>query len=241
VIRNLITLLLFSALFGCASARISFQSTPDKVDVFVGRLGDRDLKGIGQTPITVTNSELSKNYGGSGPLIVEYRKQGYVSTRALITDLSANDLTVALEMTEGHDGVAGTTSSVDQEKLNLAIDTVFESQRLARVGRRDDALAKLKTLENDYPYLSSIYEIEGGIYYLQKKLKESYDAYSLAVRYHPINPESRRMRDLLESMLNKNAQQASQSTPAPSANSTPDAAAPTAPASVAPNPTGGTP
>jgi tetratricopeptide (TPR) repeat protein len=148
--------------------------------------------------------QVSSFYGGAGPVLVEYRKEGYLPTRAIITDLSANDLTISLELVVIQKIEDQEKKLQTQDKLNSTIDAVFESQRLVRVGRQDDALTKLKTLENELPYLSAIYEMQGQIFYLQKKYREALDAYSQAVKYHPNSPESLRMRERLQTLLEKN-------------------------------------
>ena len=71
--------------------------------------------------------------------------------------------------------------------------------------RFDDAIQQLKQVEAKRPQLAAAYELEGGIYYVQKKFKEALDAYTIATRINPKNPQSVRMRDLLEEQLGKRA------------------------------------
>ncbi|MBC7692647.1 MAG: hypothetical protein H7222_12875 [Methylotenera sp.] len=179
---------------GCASSVLTFQSTPADADVYAARLGANAPELIGKTPVTIKAAEFEKKIGGPGPFNLEFKKDGHNSARTLVTEASSVDLTISMELTP----VSGLE---DQEKLNAVIDQVFEAQRLARAGRYDDALLKLSALEKDVPQLAAIHELQGGIYYIQKKFKESLDAYSIAAHHNPKNSEAVRMRNALEISL----------------------------------------
>lgn len=193
---------------------LNLQSNPPKAQVYAAPLGGGTPKLLGETPLTVPVPSVQRDYGGSGPVILEFRRNGYLSSKTIITDLSAGDITVNLEL-------QATTGLEDAERLNSVVDSVFEGQRLARVGRADEALARLKQVESQAPQLAATYELEGGILYLQKKYREALDAYSLAVKFNPKAQESIRMRNMLEvalgvtrkSLPKPNAAEAGGSTP----------------------------
>lgn len=178
----------------CSTAKIALLSSPSQAEVYVAAVGDRKTKLIGETPIRMTSADLSKEYGGAGPLFLEFRKDGYSTVKAIVTDIGAVDLTINMDLPP-------TSGLEDQVRLNFVVDSIFESQRLAKVGREDDALSRLKALEKEAPHLAATYELEGGIYYLQKKYKEALDAYTLASNYNPKNPQVLRMRNYLEASL----------------------------------------
>ncbi len=179
---------------GCATATVTLQSSPPKAQIFVSSLGGSAPKLIGETPFVTSAPQLKSEYGGSGPAVIEFRKDGYNTTKTVITDLGAMELTVSSELRP-------TTGLEDQEHLNDVVNQVFEGQRLARAGRQQEALSKLKQVEKLAPALAASYELEGGIFYLQKKYKEALDAYSIAARYDPRDAEAVRMRNLLETTL----------------------------------------
>lgn len=178
----------------CSSAQITLLSSPSKAEVYAAALGERKAKLIGETPLKLTSSELSKAYGGSGPVSLEFKKDGYASAKTIITDIGAVDLTVNMDLPP-------TSGLEDQVRLNSVVDSIFECQRLAKVGREEDALSKLKAIEKEAPHLAATYELEGGIYYLQKKYRNALDAYTLASNYNPKNPQVVRMRNYLETSL----------------------------------------
>lgn len=183
--------ILIGLLSGCASTRVSLFTNPPGAKVYAKPLGSGRLQMMGETPVTVTGEQIEKEYGGSGPVLLEFRKEGFQTTTALVTELSSQDLNINMEMVPqgGLD---------DLQRLNGLIETLFECQRLVQVKRYDEALSRLKEVEKQAPQISTIYELQGGIYYLQRKFPDALDAYRLAVRYNPRNAEALRMRDMLE-------------------------------------------
>lgn len=186
-------------LSSCASATVSFDSSPQKADIYVLSGFDQgDGKKIGTTPLMISGSDIARATGSGGPVYVEMRKDHHRPARAVITDAAAADvrLSLALEPSSGLE---------DQETTNSAVDLLFESQRLTLSGRYDEAIAKIKQVQKDLPQLAAAYEIEGGAYVMQKRLPEALDAYRIAARINPRNPETLRMRNYLERMLGTEA------------------------------------
>jgi tetratricopeptide (TPR) repeat protein len=93
--------------------------------------------------------------------------------------------------------------------VNALIDRMFETQTLARAGRYEDALEKLRAIEREAPQLAAVYELQGGVYYLMNRYREALDAYSLAAKLNPANPQITRMRQVLETALSSQREPAS--------------------------------
>ena len=89
----------------------------------------------------------------------------------------------------------------EYEKFNHAVDDLFEAQRLVRVQRQEEALVVLRNLRNQTPDLSAIYEIEGGIYFLQKKYTDALDSYRLALKYNSKGIDALKMQIVLENLI----------------------------------------
>ncbi len=195
IVRTLFKACLIALLFsGCSTAMVTLESTPPAAEVFIRPYGSTESKQIGETPLNISASDLKRQSGPQGPVVLEFRKEGYLPYRAVITDLSASDFTLSGELTA--------VSGIDEQaKLNRVIDQIFEAQDLGRAGRQEDALVKLRALEREAPQVAAIYELEGGIYYLQKKFKEAFDAYNLALKLNPGEAQAVRMRALLKSVL----------------------------------------
>jgi tetratricopeptide (TPR) repeat protein len=191
-----VCLLLAAALSsgGCSTATLSLSSSPSEAEVYVRPVGGGEAKLVGKTPLAMKAAQLQDAAGGAGPLFLELRKEGHAPLQTLVTDLSAADLSLTLELKPS-------PSPGEAEKYNTSIDQLFESQRLARAGRYPDALARLKEVQKVFPELAASYEIEGGIYFLMKQFKSALDAYRQALRFNSANPDALRMRNLLEARL----------------------------------------
>ncbi len=187
-----IALLMFASVFvsGCATTRVGMFTNPPGAQVFAKPVGGRYVS-LGETPLTVSADKIEKEYGGSGPVLIEFRKEGFQKSNTLITELSSQDLNITTELVPQ-------VGLEDLQRINAIIETMFECQRLVKVGRYDEAMTRLKQLEKEAPQISITYEMQGGIYYLQKKYPDSLDAYRLSIRYNPRNAEALRMRDMLE-------------------------------------------
>ena len=184
-------LIIFSA---CSTTAIQIKSSPSDAEVYVKPMGKGEVQRLGTTPLISSSAQLEKANAGSGPVLLELKKDGYQTYRTLITETQNVDLALNLELLP-------ITGLEDHEKLNSLLDRVFQGQQLARRGNLNEALTQLKTVEKEAPQLAATYEIEGGIFYLQKKYREALNAYSQALKYNPKNIESIRMRSLLEKSL----------------------------------------
>jgi tetratricopeptide (TPR) repeat protein len=183
-----------TGLSACATGSITFQSTPPGAEILVKPVGAEDYRSIGETPLTLKSDELRARSGATGPIFVEYRKDLHRPARALVTDATGADLQISLELAQASGGE-------EIERINSVVEAMFECQSLARSGRHEEALAKLRALEATAPRLAAVYELQGEIYYLQKKYTEALGAYNLAVRFNPKSLESLHMRDFIEQTL----------------------------------------
>ena len=188
-------------LVGCSSvANLNLQSNPTASEVWIAPLDGTNPKRLGQTPLLIQSDEAQKIAGTSGAVVLEFRKDGYISSRAMVTDLFPSDITVTSQLQRS-------TGLENIETLNTVVDRLFEAQRLVRAGRLEDAMRLAEGVEKEAPELSAVYEIQGGIYYLQKKPQQSFDAYQTSIRFNPKNMEAIRMRNYLGSQLGKEVKQ----------------------------------
>ena len=146
---------------------------------------------LGETPLSLPATQIQPTVGGSGPVWIELKREGFQDQKTLVTDPSTGDL--KMEFTLKPFG------GLDQpDVMNWALDELFEAQRLVRAGRRADALTKLKAIQIKVPQLSATYEIEGGIYYLDKRYREAVDSLGQALRMNPNNLEAQKLKKLIE-------------------------------------------
>ena len=188
-ISAILVLLVTFVSCGSKSTYITFESVPNGVDIYVKPIDQDAYKRIGVTPLNFRADEIEKKYEGSGPISVEYRKLGFTSSNVIITELSAIDLKVKMEL-------FSESGLDDQRQLNWVIDTMFEVKRLATAKRYQDALKIIEKVRETVPQVSAVYELQGGIFYLMKRYSAAFDSYSAAVRYNPKNLENIRMKEI---------------------------------------------
>ena len=207
------TLLIF---VGCSTGRLVVESSPKEAQVFLRAAGQSKLQSIGESPTSRDISEVKDLLGGADTVVVEVRKSGYLPKSLVVTDIdSLSDVKVSLELSSVEKFVDGTDpnmgdaqkailSRLNEERVlatNQLIDSIFEAQRLAQVGRIKDSEQKLIEIEKQHPNVSSIYEIRGGIAYMRKDYVRALDSYRKAARANPSNIEVLNMKRHLENLV----------------------------------------
>lgn len=191
---SLMSMALAMGLISCASGTIVLESVPSRADVFITPAGGDQTQSLGQTPLTVKANDLAQINGRAGPYLLTFKKERFNESKAVITDIPPSDINFRVEL-------APVSGLEDQDYVNEMLDVVFDAQRLALAGRFDEALQQLKRVQQEVPQLAASYEMEGGIYFLQKRYTDALDAYRTAAKYNPKNPETTRMRNYLEQKL----------------------------------------
>jgi len=183
--------LLLSLLNHCASSKVQLASTPRETQVYVtGTNGGTPIL-LGKTPLNLESQQILSLAKVTGPVQFEFRKEGYTPFKIFVTDITSSDITLNPELAR----VGGIE---DLDVVNRVVDELFEAQRLARVGRYDEALERVKFVQKETPQLSAAFEIEGAIYYLKKDFKRSLDAYRTAEKRNPKAAEATQMKKLIE-------------------------------------------
>ncbi|MCB0350323.1 MAG: hypothetical protein KDD38_04010 [Bdellovibrionales bacterium] len=179
------------ALVGCSTAKISLHTSPPGADVYAKSVGDKEVKLIGKTPLNITNTDLEKEYGGSGAVYIEFRKDGYKTDGVYVTEISHVDLNINRDMVPKRD-------LEYQEWLNTHISDMFEVRRLVQLNHYDQALKILARLKEATPMVSTIHEMEGGVLLMSHKYRNALESYRLAVKYDPERVEAVKMVRYLE-------------------------------------------
>jgi tetratricopeptide (TPR) repeat protein len=181
--------------YSCGSgSTIKIASEPAGATIFVKSLGSKDGEKIGVTPFEIKDDQLAKKKLKDGPLVVELEKQGYANKTVILSEVEAVDIDVSVPL-----------QAVDQLKEANQYDDIssklFEVQRLTRTKNYSEALKLVKSVQKLNPEISVPYELEGGILYLQKNLKESYNAFDLAYSKNSSNTFALRMKKIIRAKL----------------------------------------
>ena len=189
----------------CSTSTVNISTSPQKAKVFARAIGKGELKEIGETPLTLDAHQISKMQTHSGPVSIELQKTGYQTERILITEFSHLDLTI-------HEDLHPASGLEDPHILNDTIDHLFEAQRLAKQKRFEDSLKELAMVSSTSPQISAVYEMRGGIFFIQKKYVEALDDYNHLVILNSKNTEARAMVDRLKSLLEPKTESANGTT-----------------------------
>jgi tetratricopeptide (TPR) repeat protein len=186
-------------LSSCAMNSLSLMSNPPKATVSVRTGTNGTYKKLGETPLLMSPERLKELTKDAGPFTFEFSMPGFVSKTAVVTELDALDMTINLELKP--EPKVESNKENNNEKVNGSVDALFEVQRLIRGGRYDEARQKLDEVDKRTPGLSASYELRGGMYYLSKQYRESYDAYSQAASLNPESRDAQQMRKRLAKIL----------------------------------------
>ncbi|MBT4761193.1 MAG: hypothetical protein HOO06_05785 [Bdellovibrionaceae bacterium] len=203
MIKIVTAAMLLLSLLACTSASLTVNSVPEKARVLIRPVGGGELIEMGLTPTVVSNEKLKSAGADSGPIIVEVHKDDFLTESILITESSATDMKLdfALQLVDDQQGQGPGKGLESSQSLNQAIDRLFEVRKFIALESYNEALNRLNFIEQKWPYLSAVYELRAGIFFLQKKYKDALAAYSLAQKYNPNSVPIAQMQKTLEDQL----------------------------------------
>lgn len=192
---KLINVLFLFFLVSCGSTyNVKVTSTPDGAKVYARNVGSNKRVEIGNTPFISTVTDLRAKNFADGPMIFEIEKDGHRKTQIYVSESTANiDILVELEKMD----IIENTKKFDRVGSEL-----FEVQRLIRNKKYPDAHKKLEEIKKAFPSLSIVHELEGSVFYLEKKFNQSLDSFRTAYRYNGENIFALKMKRFLEKKLN---------------------------------------
>lgn len=185
--------------FGCASSTsIKVSSNPPGADVYVKTVGGAERQQVGKTPLVHESLETLLKAKPNGALYIEIEKGDFLPATVLVTEVGGGSLEISQELKPIPKTAAAEANS---SSLNKGLELLFEAQRLARVGRLDDALKMLDDVGKELPQLAPVHEMRGGIFYLQKEFNKALDEYRKVLVLHSENASAQQMIKRLEGQV----------------------------------------
>lgn len=223
---HILTALIAVVISGCASGTLYVNTGQDEVEVFVRQGNATKATSIGTTPLQTPTKGVVTKSGVKSGLVLELRKEGFLTKEIYLPDLGgANKIEIRTSLTpepkpeavEGEkEEEARSPAAIEaelmgklQEKVNRTeetnqlFDQVFEIKRLISTGQMQDAEGRIDTLKQTYPDLSILYEMRGGIAFMNKDYQRALEEYTLALQVHPENLQVLNMKRYLERVLNQ--------------------------------------
>ncbi len=192
---KMVQALLMVALGACASSVITINSDPSKSDIYIRKLSDNTMKKIGTTPLTIQSSDVSDSLGGSGPMFLELRKDGYLTSTIIVTDFNARDIDMKMKL-------EAKNFLDDSNAIDTVIADLFECQKLIKKKELVKAREILTKIKIQFPFLSVVYEFEGGVDLMEQKYSQALDSFKMAIKYNEANVEALRLKRAVEKQFN---------------------------------------
>lgn len=176
------------------SAVFKVNSNPDGADIFIKKRSDDVPAKLGVTPFNSTLEEVRSKFNVDGTFFVEVSKEGHETTTIMLAPISAADIELNLKLAVSKDLTL-------IKKFDKIVSQLFEAQRLTRDKNYDAALKMLDEVEKEEKYLSIIYEMRGGVYYLRKDFSTALSFYRKAFSINAENKDAYSMKLYLEKSL----------------------------------------
>lgn len=173
---------------------LKITSDPSDATVIVRDFGGTITNKIGKTSYIGNLQELTSSYSKTGFIIVVVEKEGYIPQSIVLSDMLKSDLSLNFNLEPVQE-------FTKYKQVDKAINELFEAQRLIRSSQYDDAIEKLKALENSEKSLSIIPELIASTYYLKKDMTNALAWYRKAYRVNPDNKDAFMMKSYLEKSL----------------------------------------
>jgi tetratricopeptide (TPR) repeat protein len=173
---------------------LKIASDPTDATVSIRDFGGTIVNKLGKTSYVGNIQELAGSYSKTGFFIVVIEKEGYLPQSIVLSDMLKSDLSLNFNLEPVQE-------FTKYKQVDKAINELFEAQRLIRSSQYDNAIEKLKALENSEKSLSIIPELIASTYYLKKDMTNALAWYRKAYRVNPENKDAFMMKSYLEKSL----------------------------------------
>jgi tetratricopeptide (TPR) repeat protein len=185
---------------GCATSSLRVVSTPDGADVsLIG--ADRAPVVVGKTPLDIDQKNYPTLFQES--VQVQVTKEGHSPLSVLVPRLpngGTGRILVNLQTSTLPKVCQNQTESVNQLAKGIADSASFVQRK-----RLDEASKLLEELAAKFGTVPVIYDLLGNVYYLQKNLPRSLDAYKKSNRLNANNSDTIRMIERIEQLQGRSS------------------------------------
>jgi hypothetical protein len=179
-----------SDLVGCASS-VSISTEPVDAEIYVSSPGQATLNKLNNSPVTLTDSDLSK-YADAGLTTFYVRKKGFGETQVIVPNLTGK-LELKIRLKSSVESAVDTTAGSDTN-VNAIVEKVQDADRFLRTGADQEAVKIADQLIEKNKDIAVAYVIKA--YVMNKKNNKS-EALSLLQKSQEIYP-NKAVGDLVE-------------------------------------------
>lgn len=185
-------LLAFLIPLSISCGTVSIKSTPPEAEVGIVLADQEKPKSLGKTPLTMDLSDI-EDAVNTGTIVVVVKKRGYVPQHFVIPNLSGGELDI--------NAILSPNLPSNFQAINRIVTLTLRAEREIIQKRFDDAIKTAAEIKKINENVSSAYEIEGTVFFLQKKMKKSRFAWIRALELEPNNPEGQKILASIEKSL----------------------------------------
>lgn len=191
------------AVCGCVSnSRLRVQSNPDGADIYL-TAQNRTPQKVGKTPMELDPSQHQDLFKES--VQIQVVKEGFSPQGVLVPRLAlGGGGHVQFNLAET---ALPKVCQVQEQSYNDIARGVAEASALIQRRRLPEALSLVQNLTVKYDTISSLYDLQGNIYYLQKDLNRALEAYQRSNNLTPNVPATLRMIDRLHELQGQGGRQ----------------------------------
>ncbi len=187
-IRFVFSLCALAITAACASSNIRVESYPDQAEVYL-TYENQNREKVGKTPLVLNDSTHPALF--RYPVHLSVEKEGYQSSSVLIP---ASTVSMNARVS------AQLQSKDSQTQTKDASEAVA---RILQLIYRKDYLQAERLLESYLSRYSSVpvfWDLQGNVFYLEKKLDQALVSYETSLRLNPQNGEAAKMIEKIKSI-----------------------------------------
>ena len=177
-----VALSLFLCLVSCGT--VSVRSNPKEAEVILMQPGKLDPMLLGKTPYSASMSDLG-NAANSGPIVLEIRKEGYISQFLYIPNASG----ARIEFDTGLKPI----NPGSYADVNKIIKITLQAERQIMQKQFDEAIKSAAAIKAMNENITAAWEIEGAAYFVKGELTKARVAWMRSLEIDPDNPDTVRM------------------------------------------------
>lgn len=176
------------------AANLNIKSNPENAVVYIRKTSESKRAKLGETPLKVSLEDIFANYSTDRTFVIEIEKDGHKNYNMLVSIYNKADINFDVKME--------VSASVKLTKnFDSIVSQLFEAQRLLRDKNYPGAIETLTALSRKHGNLSTIYELLGSAYYLNKDFQNALSNYRKAFSLNAENSDAYSMKLYLEKAL----------------------------------------
>lgn len=182
-------------LSSCISSSVRVETVPEGAEVLVSTGGQVPSK-VGMTPTQIDTTLAKFN---ESPVLVSISKPGFKRESVLVPPSAlGQEAKIQLQLTEDAAGPTKASQNIDT-MIDEVARSVAKVQDLVRGKEYDQAMTSINSLLLKYPNVSTLYGLQGNIFYIQKNIDKALSAYRKAESLAP-NGDTQKIINKLESI-----------------------------------------